>query len=418
MGAFQITGGLPIGGAVRVQGAKNSALPILTASILVRGVCELHNCPRLTDTERTVEILKALGCETEWNGDVLRIDSANALSVKAAGKYSERMRSSILFLGALTARCGEAEVSKPGGCMLGARPVDMHIDALKRLGAEITEECDRYISRAEKLRGAELRLRSASVGATENILLAAATAKGRTVLRNAAREPEIVDLQNFLNRAGARIHGAGSDTICIEGVERLHDVQYTVMPDRIAAATLLCAAAATGGKIRLFESEPIHYATVLDCLAAMGCAIENDGASLCLKAPRRLKGGIRVSTEPYPGFPTDAQPLLMAAALKAEGISEFTENIFENRYGHIPEMQKMGAEIRQSERLALVRGTHRLNGSRLFSCDLRGGAALIIAALSAEGESRVESVHYVDRGYVNLEETLTELGGCIARAEA
>ncbi len=417
MTSFTVTGGRPLYGTLRVQGAKNSALPILAAAVLTRDVSEIRNCPRLADTRAAADILRELGCRVWREGGAMYVDSSAPIRCSIAPELMGRMRSSVIFLGAILARCGEAVLSAPGGCAIGARPIDMHLEALRSLGAEITEGEDRICCRASRIRGARIRLPFPSVGATENALLAAVLGEGETLLLGAAREPEIRDLQDYLNAAGACVSGAGTDVIRIRGVKRLHGAAHRVIPDRIAAATWLCACAAAGGEIRLRDVCHRHCAPVLDALRRMGCRAETREGEVLLRAPVRPGSPGTVVTGPYPGFPTDAQPLLMAAVLGAEGVTAFRENIFEDRYRHVPELRRLGAEIRTEGRTALVTGTEELRGAVMRAYDLRGCAALVIGALSASGRSRILGGEYLDRGYEAPEECLRRLGAGIERTE-
>ena len=416
MDIFEINGGKPLCGSAAVQGSKNSVLPILAASLLGDG-CEIENCPALSDVDVALRILRRLGCSAEFKNGVATVAPTGREAVDIPDGLMREMRSSVIFLGAVLARSGEAEIYFPGGCRLGPRPIDMHLDALEKLGVEIETDGGRISCRAHKLRGAQINFDSVSVGATENAMLAAVLAEGETLISNAAREPEIVDLQNFLNKMGACVSGAGSNVIHIKGVRRLHGARHSVIPDRIAAATVLSAAAACGGNVELGRCRPDHMETVLKSLHEMGCELEIKPDSVALKRRGRLKAPRPIVTAAYPGFPTDAQPLLMAAGLTAEGSSVFVENIFENRYAQVPELRRMGADIITSGRVAAVVGVERLIGAEVEAADLRGGAALLIAAMSAEGYSRVAGAKHIDRGYECPEELFGSLGAKIKRKE-
>ena len=417
MEIFEICGGNPLHGSVPVQGSKNSALPLLAASVLCRDGCELENCPDISDVGAAIRILRHLGCKAWAAGGTVTVDAESLKRTDIPDGLMREMRSSVIFLGAVLARCGEAEIYFPGGCRLGPRPIDMHLDAMERLGADVVTDGGRISCRAKRLRGAAVNFRSVSVGATENTMIAAATADGETVITNAAREPEIAELAAFLNAMGADIAGAGSSVIKIRGVSELHGARYRVMPDRIAGATILAAAAACGGSVELGRCLPGHMTAVLDALHDMGCRIEPGTDSVRLSC-----GGLHaarpVETDVYPGFPTDAQPLLMAASLKAEGTSVFVENIFESRFSHAAELRRMGGDIIISGRTAAVTGVRRLHGAQVEAGDLRGGAALMIAALSADGASRLGGVEYINRGYETPELTFAQLGADIERKEA
>ncbi len=417
MSRFLIEGGTALSGEVRIQGAKNSVLPILAATLLNRGVTVLRGCPRLRDVDASVKILRHLGCSAQRSGEILTVDTSGMRGSEIPDTLMREMRSSAIFLGAILARCGTAKLSYPGGCELGPRPIDLHIAGLRQLGAEITEEGGTLLCRAPKLRGREIILSLPSVGATENLMLAACGAEGDTRIVNAAREPEIVDLQNFLRGCGAEVSGAGTDQIVISGGRTLHECGYTIMPDRIAAATYLCAASSAGGEIRLLGAREEHLSTVAAALREAGCAITGDETGMVCRAPERLRGISPVRTAPYPGFPTDAQAVLMAALLRSRGTTVFEENIFASRYRHVDELVRMGGSIQVSGRVAVVTGVERLHGARVRSTDLRGGAALCVAALAAEGASQVEEISHIDRGYEDLAGDLRRLGARIIREE-
>ena len=417
MSRFLIEGGTALSGEVRIQGAKNSVLPILAATLLNRGVTVLRGCPRLRDVDASVKILRHLGCSAKRSGEILTVDTSGMRGSEIPDTLMREMRSSAIFLGAILARCGTAKLSYPGGCELGPRPIDLHIAGLRQLGAEITEEGGTLLCRAPKLRGREIILSLPSVGATENLMLAACGAEGDTRIVNAAREPEIVDLQNFLRGCGAEVSGAGTDQIVISGGRTLHECGYTIMPDRIAAATYLCAASSAGGEIRLLGAREEHLSTVAAALREAGCAITGDETGMVCRAPERLRGISPVRTAPYPGFPTDAQAVLMAALLRSRGTTVFEENIFASRYRHVDELVRMGGSIQVSGRVAVVTGVERLHGARVRSTDLRGGAALCVAALAAEGASQVEEISHIDRGYEDLAGDLRRLGARIIREE-
>lgn len=410
---FVVSGGEKLRGEVHIQGAKNSVLPILAATVLHGGVSVLEGCPHLSDVDTAVSILRELGAKVSWQGHTLTVDASSIDRCAVSEPLMRQMRSSVIFLGALLARFGEAELYYPGGCQLGPRPIDLHLRALGELGAEITVEGGSIKAKAKKLRGAELTLDIASVGATENAILAATAAEGVTVIRNAAREPEIVDLQRFLRSLGVKIRGAGSSNVTIEGLAMLHEGQHQVMPDRIVAATYLAAGAACGGEIRLIGAEEKRLLTVLVPLRAAGCEISCDREGITLRRDRPLLAVPPIRTAIYPGFPTDAQAVLMAALLKSRGATVFVENIFENRYRHVDELTRMGADIRVEGRVAVVYGVEKLQGADLRCTDLRGGAALAVAALSAEGESILHEIHHIERGYEDLGGDLRALGAAV-----
>lgn len=417
MSQLIISGGKRLGGEVAIQGAKNSVLPILAATILTGGQVELRGCPRLRDVDASVRILAALGCDARWEGDSLMVDTAGLNACTISDILMREMRSSAIFLGAILARCGQAELSYPGGCELGPRPIDLHLAGLRTLGTEIDDVGGVLHCRAAHLAGSEIVLSLPSVGATENLMLAACGAEGVTVIANAAREPEIVDLQMFLNACGARISGAGSSTVSIHGGLPIHGCTYTIMPDRIAAATYLCAAASAGGEIFLRGAIEAHLSTVTAVLREAGCAVYADADGIGCACRGRLKAVRPVRTAPYPGFPTDGQAILMAALLESRGDTVFEENIFENRYRHVDELTRMGARIRVSGRVAVVEGVEKLHGALVRCTDLRGGAAMCVAALAAEGETEVAEISHIDRGYQDLAGDLRALGAQIVRRE-
>lgn len=416
MSKLRISGPCRLRGELKVDGAKNSALPLLAASLLCSEPCVLHNCPQLSDVDTAVRILEGLGCLTQREGGDITVDPRPACGCAIPHALMREMRSSIIFLGAIIGRAGQARLSFPGGCELGPRPIDLHLCALRKLGVQIQENHGVLDCTAPGgLCGADITLAFPSVGATENVLIAASTAQGTTVLENAAREPEIADLAGFLNACGARISGTGTGTLRVEGVRRLYGCQYSVIPDRIAAATFLAAAAATGGQIRLWQVEPRHLRPVLPVFEEAGCTLHVGQGSVCLEAPRRLSRLHSVRTMPYPGFPTDAQAPVMAMCTTACGTSVFVENIFEDRFKHVGELLRMGANIRVDGRVAVVEGVQRLSGAAVQAGDLRGGAALVVAGLAAEGETLVEGVRHIDRGYAHMERSLCALGARVER---
>ena len=417
MSRLLIQGGNRLAGEVTIQGAKNSVLPVLAATILTGGEVELRRCPRLRDVEASIRILQALGCRAAWQGDNLAVDTSRMSGCAIPDALMREMRSSAIFLGAILARCGQAELSYPGGCELGPRPIDLHISGLRALGAEIDDTGGTLHCKAQKLTGREIVLGFPSVGATENLMLAACGAEGVTVLSNAAREPEIEDLQNFLNTCGGEVTGGGTSTVVIRGGRPLHGGTYTVIPDRIAAATYLCAAVSAGGDIFLRGAREAHLSTVTAALREAGCAITADSSGIACRCGGRLNAPRPIRTAPYPGFPTDAQAIVMAALLRCRGAAVFEENLFSSRYRHVDELARMGADIRTSGRVAVVLGVERLHGAAVRSTDLRGGAALCVAALAAEGETVVSDIAHIDRGYQSLEQDLTALGAEIRRAE-
>ena len=410
MDIWRIRGGKRLEGEYRVQGSKNASLPILAACLLCPGTVELRRVPRLRDVDAALEILEHLGCRVRREGDRVYIDASGVSGCEIPPALMERMRSSVIFMGALLSRCGEAHLSLPGGCQLGKRPIDLHLMALRTLGAQIEESEGEIRCRPAALRGGTILLPFPSVGATENAMLAACAASGETVIRGAAREPEITALQDFLRSLGARIRGAGTDTVRVLGFTPRRRARFVIPADRITAATFACACAGCGGKISLTDCDPRHFSTVLYFLNQAGCAIIQKNDRVTVSSAGRLRAVGPVITAPYPGFPTDAQPLLMAALLRAEGESLFTENIFECRYRQVPALRKLGGSICVSGREARVRGVERLRGAAVDATDLRGGAAMILAGLAAEGETLVRDVGHVARGYENFDSCLRSLG--------
>ena len=417
MSVMYLRGGTPLEGELAVHGAKNSVLPILAACLLAQGPVTLYNCPRLTDVTAALGILRRLGCRVEQEGHTIAVDSTGAAGSAISEEQMRAMRSSIIFLGPLLARTGEAHLTYPGGCELGPRPIDMHLSAIRAMGCEVSE--DRGIHCKGRPQGGEVQLALPSVGATENAMLCAVGAVNSTTISNAAREPEIVDLQNFLNGLGADVRGAGSSTITVEGGRPLSGGEFTVMGDRIVAATLLSAAAAAGGKVRLSGVDWRHLATVLSVFHQAGCKVESKLEYVELARDRDipLKGVPTIRTAPYPGFPTDAQAPVMAALAACQGCTLFVETMFDSRYRHVPELIRMGADITTEGRVALIRGVKRLHGARVEASDLRGGGALAAAALGAEGVTVLSGLNHIDRGYEGLEEMLLSLGARVERRE-
>lgn len=414
MDIWQLRGSSRLEGACYVQGSKNASLPIIAASIICPLRCELMNVPQLRDVDAALAILRHLGCTAVQRGGDVYIDSTTLSCCSIPNELMEQMRSSVIFMGALIARCGEARLSLPGGCQLGKRPIDIHLSSLRQMGAEIDEDGREICCRPSKLVGRELFLPFPSVGATENIMLAACSARGRTTIHGAAREPEIIALQDFLRAMGAEVNGAGSDTIYIGRMNAEKHIGHRIIPDRIAAATMACAVAAVGGDVELRGIDPRQFSTVLHFLNHAGCDIMSRKQSVRLLSSAKLCAVSEISTAPYPGFPTDAQPILMAALLKAKGETLVTENIFENRYRQVPELRRLGADITVKGRTAIIKGVDTLYGTALTATDLRGGAAMIVAALSAEGESIICDEGHIRRGYESLDKRLRSLGADIS----
>lgn len=412
-----VNGGKRIEGELQVHGAKNSALPLLSAAVLAHGESILHNCPRLTDVDAACRILTCLGCRCSRSGSTVCVDATNVSGSEIPENLMREMRSSIVFLGAVLGRTGRCKLSFPGGCELGARPIDLHVSALRQMGAVITEEHG-YLSCSAPsgLKGARITLSFPSVGATENILLAAVTANGITEIHNAAREPEICDLAEYLAKCGAKISGAGDGVIVVEGTKRLEPSEHSVIPDRIAAGTYLCAAAITRGELILTRCDPSHMTAFIQVLEAMGCrTYAYGGGKLFISCKKRLSAPPTIRTMPYPGFPTDIQSLFTALCATAEGTSVFVETIFENRFRHAAELMRLGAQIKVEGRVAIVEGVKSLSGAKLCAAELRGGAALVTAALAAEGTSEISGLCYIDRGYESIESALRSAGADIRR---
>ena len=413
-----IKGGNRIEGELALHGAKNAALPLLAATVLIKdGECIIHNCPRLTDVDAALRILSHIGVKCRRDGGTVISDASAIGNCEIPVSLMREMRSSIVFLGSVLGRTGHCRMSYPGGCELGPRPIDLHLAALRSMGAVIEETHGFLDCTAPKgLKGTSVSLSFPSVGATENVMLAAVTASGVTEIEGAAKEPEICDLASFLVLCGADISGAGTDRIIIRGKDKLSGCEYSVMPDRIAAVTYLCCAAVTGGELILTGADITHIGAVVPFLKEMGCRIYSFGRdSIYIKAPERLRAPHTVRTMPYPGFPTDAQAPLMATCTVADGTAVFVENIFDNRYRHVSELLRMGAVIKTEGRVAVVQGVRRLSATDLVSPDLRGGAALVIAALSAEGTSSIGGISHIDRGYESIEKALYSVGADIKR---
>lgn len=418
MARYVINGGNRLYGETKIQGSKNSVLPILAATVLIKGETVITNCPDITDVDATVKILSYLGCKVKREGHTVCVDSTDVSRYDIPDELMREMRSSVVFLGAIIGRTGKASLSTPGGCEIGLRPIDLHLDAIQRFGVNIREEFAKIEFEAVKpLEGFNITLSFPSVGATENIILTACTAKGTTVITNAAREPEISDLADFLNSCGAKISGTGEGTIIIEGVKELHPVQYRVIPDRIVATTYMAAAAMTHGKIHLSSVIPAHLAPVIPVFEEAGCDISISSGGITLTAPACLRNIKTIRTMPYPGFPTDMQAQIMAMTTVCHGTSVIIETIFESRYKHVSELLRFGAKIRVDGRMAVIEGTQNLTGASVIASDLRGGASLVLAGLAAQGTTTVDDIKYISRGYENMSGVLTALGCDIMKEE-
>jgi len=417
MDSMQIRGGRRLDGAVNTSGAKNSALPLLFATLLAEGEHVFHNVPNLKDIESTCQLLTLLGCEIRRADHTLRVKVFPLKSREANYDIVRKMRASILCLGPLVAKYGEAQVSLPGGCAIGTRPIDLHLEGLKNLGAEVVQKNGYVVAKAKRLKGGDILFETATVGGTENLMMAASLAKGTTRIENAAKEPEIVDLANYLNKMGARITGAGTSILTIEGVDQLTPSEHEVIPDRIEAGTLLIAGAITGGEVTVKNCRPDHLPALIEKMRESGFKISQDSNSMTVHKCSRWVG-VDVTTAPHPAFPTDLQAQFMALMTQAEGTSVISETIFENRFMHVQELVRLGANITPKTRVAVVRGAPGgLQGAPVMATDLRASACLVLAGLVAKGETRVSRIYHLDRGYEQLEAKLTGLGAEIQRVK-
>lgn len=411
-----VTGGTRLKGLVTVSGAKNAILPLLAASLLSESTVVLEGVPSLNDVITMKEVLESLGVRVKWKGDTMEVDTSGILSLDVPPSLARRMRASNLVMGPLLGRFRRFKASYPGGCTIGSRPMDLHLKGFMALGAVITEDHGYVKAEATQLRGTEIHLDFPSVGATENIIMAAVLAEGTTIIRNAAREPEIVDLQNFLNKLGARIRGAGLDTIRIDGVRKLgREVTYRVIPDRIETGTFMVAAAITRGEVLISNTIPEHVEAATAKLREAGVSIREEEDRIIVTGPPTWKA-LDIRTMPFPGFPTDMQPQMMVLLSLAKGTSVITENIFENRYRHVGELRRMGAQIQIEGRSAVIKGVPQLTGTVVEATDLRAGAALVLGGLAAENTTVIEGIQHLDRGYENLENRLKMLGAQIHRS--
>ena len=414
MDKMSIVGGATLSGEVKASGAKNSALPLIFSTLLAEGTHILHNVPQLRDIDSSNLLMDSLGCQTEFSNNKLTIKVKEKLETLAHYDQVRKMRASILVLGPLLARFGEAQVSLPGGCAIGARPIGFHLDALEQMGAKIEVKGGYVNASCKRLQGAEIEFPFASVGATENIMMAASLAEGTTTIKRAACEPEIEDLAEFLIAMGAKITGQGTSTITIEGVDKLTAAEHTVIADRIEVGTLLVAGAITGGKVTVNGARADHLKSFLEALEKAGCTITSDESSITIERLGEIKP-THINTEPYPGFPTDLQAQMMALMTQAQGESSMTENVFENRFMHVSELARLGAKIETDSKKAVTTGPSSLAGAPVMATDLRASACLILAGLVAEGETIVNRIYHLDRGYEKLEDKIQALGGNVKR---
>ena len=414
--SYIIEGGKKLEGEVHISGSKNASLPIIAATMLNKGISKLYNVPEIHDTKMMFEILKKLGCTVKKNNKKIIIDSSKAEGYKIPEELMRQMRSSVVLAGAILGRHKKAEFSYPGGCDIGARPIDLHLKSFEKLGILISENYGNISCKCDTIDNAKIDLDFPSVGATENVMLASTLGEGTTIITNAAREPEIIDLQNFLNRMGAQISGAGTNIIQIKGVKKLKDVSYNIMPDRIEAGTYLCAGAITGGKIKITNIVSEHLTPIINKLEEAGCSLNVQKDNIELIAPKRVKA-VDLKTMPYPGFPTDMQSVFVSLLTTAKGTSIVVENIFENRYKFVPELSRMGAKITVEGKAAIIKGVRKIHAANVKATDLRGGAALVLEALVAKGETQIENIQYILRGYEKLDDKLKKLGAKISIKE-
>lgn len=412
MKSYIVEGGRRLHGEVNISGSKNASLPIIAATILNADITKLYNIPKIQDTKITLEILQFLGCKIRRNSGKIEINSKNMIKTEIPEDLMRQMRSTVVLAGAILGRFKEVTFTYPGGCEIGARPIDMHLDAFKKLGIQVEEKAGFIRCSCDKIIAANINLDFPSVGATENVILAATLAEGTTVINNAAMEPEIIDLVEFLNRMGAKIQGAGTNTIKVIGVKKLKSTAYKVMPDRIEAGTFLCAAAVTGGKVKINNVVAEHIIPVIHKLQEAGCKLTIKKDNIEIEAPKKLKA-VDIKTMPYPGFPTDLQQIFGSMLTVAKGTSIIIENIFENRFKYISELKRMGAKATIEGKTVIITGRRKLIGATVKGTDLRGGTGLIIAALAAKGKTRVENIEYVLRGYEDFDKKINLLGGNI-----
>ena len=412
MSKLIIQGGKKLEGEVQISGSKNAALPIIAGTVLIKGKTTLYNVPNIQDVQTMFEIIKDIGGKVTKKNNKIIIDTSKIHTYEISENLMRKMRSSVILAGAIIGKYKKANFSYPGGCEIGSRPIDLHLKGFEKLGINIKEEYGEIICEADKIVGTQIHLDFPSVGATENIILASCLAEGVTVLTNAAKEPEIEDLVKFLNKAGAKIKGAGTDRVEIIGVKKLTEVSYNIMPDRIEAGTYLVAGAITGGNLKVTNLNSNHIEPILNKLEEAGCVLKIEKNAVEIKAPKRIKA-VDIKTMPYPGFPTDMQSIFGALLTTAKGTSIITENIFESRYKYVQELNRMGAKINVEGRTAVIKGTKRIQGASVVASDLRGGAALVLEALVAKGVTQLDNVHYILRGYENVVDKLKNLGAKI-----
>lgn len=414
MSKLIIQGGKKLEGEVQISGSKNAALPIIAGTVLIKGKTTLYNVPNIQDVQTMFEIIKDIGGKVTKKNNKIIIDTSKIHTYEISENLMRKMRSSVILAGAIIGKYKKANFSYPGGCEIGSRPIDLHLKGFEKLGINIKEEYGEIICEADRIMGTQIHLDFPSVGATENIILASCLAEGVTVLTNAAKEPEIEDLVKFLNKAGAKIKGAGTDRVEIIGVKKLTEVSYNIMPDRIEAGTYLVAGAITGGNLKVTNLNSNHIEPILNKLEEAGCVLKIEKNTVEIKAPKRIKA-VDIKTMPYPGFPTDMQPQMMVLLSMTPGVSVITETVFENRFMHVGELGRMGANIKIDGKVAIVEGVSQLTGCNVKATDLRAGAAMILAGLVANGQTEIGEVYHIDRGYTNIEEKFVKLGADIER---
>ena len=409
MSEYIIKGGRKISGEVTISGSKNAALPIIAASIVNKGKTTLYNVPNIHDTQMMFEILNKIGGKVTQKNNKIIIETSKINKYEIPEELMRQMRSSVIFAGSLVGRYKKATFSYPGGCDIGTRPIDLHLKAFEKLGINIQKNYGNISCICDKITGEKIDLDFPSVGATENAILASCLGEGKTIITNAAREPEIIDLQNFLNKMGAKIKGAGSNKIEINGVKQLKDVSYNIMPDRIETGTFLCIAAMTGGSLKLKNADATHITPVINKLEESGCKIETYKNTIQIEGPKKLKA-VDIKTMPYPGFPTDMQSIFATTMTVAKGTSVIVENIFENRYKYTQELVRMGAKIKVEGKTAVIKGVRKLYGANVKATDLRGGASVVMAGIAAKGITKVENIEYILRGYEKFDKKLQNIG--------